>query len=404
MLKRLLRRMPLARPADNLAIYVSLRDVFTPEFVAASAPGARVDVAPGAEDGGWRQITVSWPEAQLELNRMCAGSEELSAQLDSLVGYVHHWIGGRMDQTAWNLIQKILKTKHLIGAVMRPGFQDPVYDAVIYEIVAAMNAIVLMSSGVYDAMLRLYLGPEGARDPAATIPDLPSAVERRAHTQEALRRWGVPVAASLPPVVADEEVVLRTAGAVTGRASALWGVACRGALLQQGAAVPPERPGPHASQEETAFLADPAPDPAVATRFLWRYEALATLLWAQGLVAELGPLTGPADWNAADVIMRATDDRVTGRPLRPAAEILDQLDLAYRCHWAVTEAARTGCSEPPANLNADVVLERHVALNWLTCYQWQDWGRHQPRHLTWSLATTPGNSPPARTSPSRPRC
>jgi Domain of unknown function (DUF4272) len=255
LIRRLLRRAPLATPADHLAIYVSNRDVVTPEWIAASAPGTRVDMTPDAADGGWRQIVVSWPEAQLELNRMCVGDEELDAQLEGLVGYVHHLTGGQMDQEAWNLIQKILKTRHLIGVAMRPGFRDPCHEQVIERITTAMNAIILLDDGVHDALGRLYLGPDGARDPAAAIPDVASAVERRARTEELLRRWRVPVAASLPPVVADEEVVLRPPAAVAGRASALWDVARRAALARQGGAVPPERPGPYASPDERVFLA-----------------------------------------------------------------------------------------------------------------------------------------------------
>jgi len=45
--------------------------------------------------------------------------------------------------------------------------------------------------------------------------------------------------------------------------------------------------------------------------------------------------------------------------------------LIYRIHWAVVEA-QLHKQPMPAGLNADVVYERHYALNWLTYYG-DDW-------------------------------
>jgi hypothetical protein len=53
--------------------------------------------------------------------------------------------------------------------------------------------------------------------------------------------------------------------------------------------------------------------------------------------------------------------------LRPAAEILDALDLAWRQHWIVRQARQTGVEVE--NLNPDVVIERHHALNWIAGFQ-----------------------------------
>ena len=68
-----------------------------------------------------------------------------------------------------------------------------------------------------------------------------------------------------------------------------------------------------------------------------------------------------------------TANFVTSASLRTKSEILDETDMAYRIHWAVREA-QIHKQSPPANLLADVVMERHYALNWLVWYadEWDD--------------------------------
>ncbi len=57
---------------------------------------------------------------------------------------------------------------------------------------------------------------------------------------------------------------------------------------------------------------------------------------------------------------------------RPAAEILDALDLHFRLHWAARQASVEQKS-PPTDLEPGVVVERRHALNWLVCFQDADW-------------------------------
>lgn len=45
--------------------------------------------------------------------------------------------------------------------------------------------------------------------------------------------------------------------------------------------------------------------------------------------------------------------------------------MIYRLDWACVDARIKG-NEAPASLNADVVVERHMALNWLIGYD-DDW-------------------------------
>jgi hypothetical protein len=58
--------------------------------------------------------------------------------------------------------------------------------------------------------------------------------------------------------------------------------------------------------------------------------------------------------------------------LRTMKEILDEADLIYRYHWAVTDARVKG-RDAPAGLDGGVVYERHYTLNWLIRYGDQEW-------------------------------
>ncbi len=53
-------------------------------------------------------------------------------------------------------------------------------------------------------------------------------------------------------------------------------------------------------------------------------------------------------------------------------EVLDEADLNYRCYRAVKDAFERG-EQPPAGLDRGVVIERHIALNWLRCYHSHAW-------------------------------
>ena len=57
---------------------------------------------------------------------------------------------------------------------------------------------------------------------------------------------------------------------------------------------------------------------------------------------------------------------------RSPGELLDQADLIYRIRWALVEAGLHQ-QEPPAGLDGDVAMERHIALNWLIGYGGEDW-------------------------------
>jgi hypothetical protein len=198
----------------------------------------------------------------------------------------------------------------------------------------------------------------------------PSAVARKERTEARLRQLGIPVNQTLPPLAADEGVLLREPVAVARRAEALWVVAARGEgmpgaraleILADAGALDALTP------RERRFLDDPEPHPRELNGAVWNYECLWVLLWALGHLPAADRLDCRCDVGATVRILvsHGIDDLADGRP-RSASDVLDLADFVYRCHWAVNNAA-------PPGLEPGVVFERNRALHWLTRHRGLEW-------------------------------
>jgi hypothetical protein len=203
------------------------------------------------------------------------------------------------------------------------------------------------------------------------------ALDRKARSIARLEAEGVPTIDWLPVIETVAEARLRSADEIARRALALVVVANKAegadrALVNK--LVADLGVSADLTPKEKAFI-----DKATATKkerlqFVWRYEALHVLLWSIGFVDKLDRPETTVDVRSTVRIF--VEHRRAGliakAKLRTAAEILDAADLIYRYHWAVRDAGLNGRT-PPAGLDADIVMERHHALNWLIGYAGQEW-------------------------------
>jgi hypothetical protein len=238
-----------------------------------------------------------------------------------------------------------------------------------------------------DRAGRLLLGlGDAPADADAAWPPATDALRRKHRTEDALAARGLETFQGLPVVEGENEVRLRPAGEVARRCLALIVVAVRGESLGAGeplaVSVLKKRAPlafPALSPEERRFMSagewlKRPPTAQQITNATWRYEALATLLWALGEIETLpwpGSLCDVPAIAAKMLDLNAKSFIQTAR-LRPAAEILDALDEIYRLRWILVEA-RLGNRPHPDDVDAGVAVERHHALNWLTCYSDADW-------------------------------
>lgn len=303
---------------------------------------------------------------------------ELPKHLSGFTGYVLSKGGSEMTTTLYHVMRHVQRVQHHLSLEINEGALDS-FARWAWE----ANAICFLPDGtVRDPAGRVLVYPTGAEpDDGAEVPFPRKAHERKARSDSHLKNLGILVPDSLPPVISEPELDLRPAAEVAMRAIALFTVALRAESLAQEDDIPItdlRARLPLAfeslSPKENEFLNTESPEQQELVNFGWRYEALYTLLWALGVADALPLPTEICDvsWVASAIVDRDHDQFVKSASLRPASELLDALDLHYRFHWAARQA-QIDNKEPPGNLNAGVISERHYALNWLTRFEDADW-------------------------------
>ena len=302
---------------------------------------------------------------------------DLLPHLNGFIGYVLSRGDRQMTHTRYHLMRHLQQVQqHLslrVANSAQPTFESWAMRA---------NAVVFLEDGsVRDPQGRVLIDGNGKQDPAARIPYPPDASERKTRSEALLARRGLQVTPGLPPVVGAAEAQWRPPAEVAGRAMALLVVATYAESMRDGdplgvAQLRERLPAAfdHLSPKEQAFLQMSEADMHTVNQMGWRYESLALLAWALGLLPELAYPEQICDVGGlcATLLQTATPAWLQQARLRPVGEMLDALDLHFRLHW-LTREAELGRRELPPKLIPSVVLERHYALNWLVRFENAGW-------------------------------
>lgn len=302
---------------------------------------------------------------------------ELGKHLQGFMGYISSRGDGKMTHTRYHTLRHVQCVQQHVSMT--------VGEAALESLTAwalANNALLFLPDGsVRDPELRILVAADGATDADAIVPFPASAQARKARQQTLLAERNLHPPTHLPVVIAETEVVLRTAKEAAERCLALLAVAVHGESLNIGKPLDldeflQDQPLVQAalSPGEQAFLDDDAPSTEDGVRFSWRYESLHLLAWALGLIDTLTFPDRMCDVpNLIQAFMsRKPEQILSNAALRPAGELLDALDLHYRLHWLVRQASLDQ-RPAPGELNASVIWERHYALNWLVRFENADW-------------------------------
>lgn len=319
------------------------------------------------------RLTIAQPAFAHTLHaRRDLSDPELLEHLGGFCGYVQGRGDGAMTRDKYHVILHLQRVQqHLSISV---GVND---TAALYEWAAHANAILFTPDGhVIDPQGRVLVNAaDGSADPEARLPYPEKALARKARTEAMLAARGITVPDTLPPLICEGELALRSRDEVIERARGLLLVALRADSVASSQPIEVETllskmplADDALSPKEQAFLAQEAPSQQDCAQFIWRYESLYLLEWALGLVDALPYPAASAD--SAAVV--ATLIEMRGPQLRAPGEILDALDLHYRLHWHIRQTRLKNKSEA-AGLDADVVMERHHALNWLVRFQHAPW-------------------------------
>lgn len=127
------------------------------------------------------------------------------------------------------------------------------------------------------------------------------------------------------------------------------------------------------SREESTFIINATASEAERIKFAWRYEGLDVLLWALGYKDKLPNPSEICDvkTDVGIIVENGTIKLTKNAKPRNMSEILDMADFYYRLHWAAIELRLNG--KDNKNLNEEIIMERHYALNWLIRYMGQEW-------------------------------
>jgi hypothetical protein len=296
----------------------------------------------------------------------------LLEHLDGFCGYVLGRGDGQMSRDKYHVLLHVQRAQHHLSISV--GAAD---TAALYAWAKVANALLFTEDGhVLDPEGRILVNAaDGQADPQARVPYPAQAWARKAATEALLAARGIEVPAVLPPLVSDEELMLRDRDEIVGRARALLLVALRAESVVSGEPMSVDTllakmplADDNLSPDEKAFLAQEAPSQQECAQFIWRYESLYLLEWVLGLADELPFPAAPCD--AASSVASMIEMR--GPSVRPSSQILDALDLTYRLHWHVRQMRIKKLGEA-TGVDADVVMEHHRTLNWLVRFQHAGW-------------------------------
>ncbi|MDQ2793703.1 MAG: DUF4272 domain-containing protein [Bacteroidota bacterium] len=260
-------------------------------------------------------------------------------------------------------------------------------DAVIF---ASPNSVFprLLTQAFLNSQGQILLDTEGRSEatelpvsidakyfePAAVAPDQQARKDR---SEALLRARNILVMPTLPAVESETTVVIRPIDEIVNRALAL----CYIGLKSEGTDAETLAKVAHQfnvldkfTPQEKSYVDALKPTEQQAIEANWRYESLHVLLWALGYVPALTFPDTTCDVGAdvGHLAQRSEFEFRAEAKLRTPAEILDALDLIYRCSWACVNG-RINNQAIPDGLDGSVVYEWHYALNWLTNYQNQPW-------------------------------
>lgn len=221
---------------------------------------------------------------------------------------------------------------------------------------------------------------------------------RKERSEKFLNKMNIKINPQLPVIGDENEAKIKSPEKALGRAvTALFASQIAMDCLNEGADIREsaaffgemlarfgltEEPTP----DEKAFfaLADEnvsAPPQETAGNMAWRIEMTVPLLWALGIVKELGYPDKVSEYiaEAREIVScKNFDELMTLVDMRTPLKILDKADLLFRMDWACVDARLKGI-DPSGNLNPDVVVEQHKGLNWLIgAFDAEDWDNVKP--------------------------
>ena len=263
----------------------------------------------------------------------------------------------------------------------------------MFAVAEDINALVLMPNmSLFNSKGKLVLSVDGKSDLESYTPiansdfldkgaeEMPADLARKERSIKILMDKNIPYISHLRSAVTETEAKLRSQKEIAERLLSMFSVSvyCEGRgggetweqaqeYLKTGNDLLEGRLDSLLTPEEKTFLNIKEPNQRELAKFGWRYECCHVLMWALGLIEDLGTPGDLCDVsNMAKTLFNSKnlENLLKNTKLRSNDEILDAADLILRYNWACVDARIKG-KNSPVGLNDGVVQEWHYAFNWL---------------------------------------
>lgn len=336
-------------------------------------------------DGGFRRMTINWEDGlSVTLSRF--DDPERAELLTELERLARGLLAGRTDKKAKKVRRRAERMARVFSFTVTPDWDKGkraqhvlqwLMESDDYAFMIANGAIYNENGnrevGGEDSPRRYFAVEEEGEDASA------EAIERKTRSIAQLKKEDVPFIQHLPVIEDTSQVTLRTVPEIAQRAIALYLIAqlADGEFESEAeffAKVDHYGARDFFTEKEQQFIADEEPTEDYILEFSQRWESLWMLLWALSYIDFPGkPNEFAFKPRMRKVLDTATvESLIADATLRPAGVILDELDLAYRYHWAVVDADLYG-KRIPNGIGPAVIYERHYALNWLIGHDGAEW-------------------------------
>ncbi|MFK7935204.1 MAG: DUF4272 domain-containing protein [Saprospiraceae bacterium] len=344
-----------------------------------------------------KKLTINYRQRQTLDYQLTKVECDLTQNLAGMVNFIQS-LPAENEAIRAKLLYKVMATNSEWGVVAEPNITTE-FEQLLKAMAQQLNAFLFVNPGTpftrsstqhfLDKHFQLILDMQGSCEVAdldvkvdAKYHDIPAAkqsaeqLERKAASEAHLHENGVKVNKNLPVSPTAADVKLRSQPEVTERVYALMIIAVKGEGIPQShleKAIAEKQITSFSPQEQYLYQKAQFNEQEKANA-TWRYESLATLLWALGQLDSIPYPSAICDVKTVvGMLMQPSREVFTASAkLRSTAEILDELDKVYRMHWACVDARLKG-EMSTGQLNASVIYERHYALNWLTNYREQEW-------------------------------
>lgn len=358
----ILKDMSIAQNPTPDGVEFILQDgsLFTMHFMDKRQLGAHIT--------GMEGFFLKAPIANEELKKSLV---QQMIYFNSVIG-IEFTVDGNNDRTEYLVVGVYLLAVKLEGFVLHPNMYLYRYD----------KKLLISADGKTDFTEYTPVGESTFLD--KDIPEGQEDIDRRLRSIEKCKEKGLPYLETLKASVYEEECVIPSKEDIIHRAACVFAAAvcaeacytepkkakamCGGMLEEL-----EKRYGVSGffSDEEKSYVSNPINFPNLHTKFSWRYECCAVLLWAIGLW-ELGEPLSVCDAGQLGEIIWKNDFNSLSEKAAPKSksEILDMQDLMLRYDWACVDARIK--NEKVTAVNDEIVVEWHYALNWLTNANYTD--------------------------------